>query len=139
MFYGNTPDDTRRLFHTSWKKYLSKEMLSPLEAQLSAVIGDHPEYHTLFAQNPDELSGMTFDGTNPFLHLGLHLTIRDQVDTNRPATITHIYHRLMQKYQDKHLVEHLMMTPLAECLWAAQSSQSQPDEQAYLNACLSLE
>ncbi len=64
--------------------------------------------------------------------MGLHLAIRDQVNTNRPAGIGQIYQKLMQKYADHLIVEHLMMDFLAECLWQAQRDSSTPDEKKYL-------
>lgn len=73
--------------------------------------------------------------TNPFLHMGLHLAIRDQVSTDRPSGIAGIYQQLLNKYADNLAVEHLLMESLAECLWQAQRNQSMIDETSYLNAC----
>ncbi len=69
--------------------------LSPLEAQIAAVVEWHPEYHE--AITGDDLDrDYTPDGgqTNPFLHMGLHLGIREQVATDRPAGIAAIYSAL---------------------------------------------
>ena len=70
--------------------------------------------------------------TNPFLHMGLHLGIREQVSTNRPAGIAAVYHALAASKGDVHVAEHEMIECLAETLWEAQSLNQPPDEQKYL-------
>ena len=138
MFYANTVQDTRQLFFTCWQKHQQKHPLLPLEQQILAVMLDHPEYHALFnIGSPEEVSAYfaALGQTNPFLHMGLHLTLRDQVATNRPAGISSIYTQLITKHGDKQMAEHLLMEPLAEALWQAQRHQKMPDEKAYLDAC----
>lgn len=137
MFFGNTIDDTRQLFYTAWRKYRLTQPLSALEQQLADVIIDHPEYHSLLEQKEGNNSQAWFPEmgqTNPFLHMGLHLAIRDQLATDRPPGVIAQYQQLMIKYHDALAVEHIMMEALAECLWQAQRNQSAPDEQAYLHA-----
>ncbi len=138
MFYGDTVQDTRQLFFSSWQKYRQRQALLPLEQQILDVMLDHPEYHALFdAGNPEQASAYFSDlgQPNPFLHMGLHLTLRDQVATKRPLGIASIYSQLIKKHADQHEVEHLLMQPLAEALWQAQRNQNMPDETAYLEAC----
>jgi len=141
MFYGQTPAQTRQFFFISWAKYNKKEPLTPLEQQLTAVILEHPEYHHLL-NNPETNIEQNYSPellkTNPFLHMGLHLAIREQVSTNRPPGIQGIFNRLAQQTRDTLSVEHEMMTCLAECLWHAQRHQSMPDETAYLKTCQQL-
>ena len=140
MFHGNSIQDTRSLFFTSWHKHKNKQPLLPLEQQIVNVIIQHPEYHALFDKKATEHAYFPELGqTNPFLHLGLHLTIRDQIATNRPNGITAIYQQLLTAYKgDTSGVEHLLMEPLAECLWQAQRHHTLPDEIGYLSACRQL-
>ncbi|MDP3706075.1 MAG: DUF1841 family protein [Legionellaceae bacterium] len=139
MFYGNTIQDTRQMFFVSWQKYNQKKPLLPVEQQLIDVILRHPEYHILLSSGDAQSSYFPELGqSNPFLHMGLHLTIRDQVATNRPFGITTAFQQLLKKHTDAHTVEHLIMEPLAECLWHAQRNQGEPDEAAYLIACRQL-
>lgn len=138
MFYGNTINDTRKLFFSSWEKSQNKEPLLPLEQQIVEVIKDHPEYHKMlespsFSQEANYFPEM--GQTNPFLHMGLHLAIREQLSTNRPSGIQSVYHALVKAQGNPLEVEHLLMERLAECLWQAQRQQSMPDEAAYLTAC----
>ena len=80
-------------------------------------------------------SDYTPDGgrANPFLHMGLHLSIREQVATDRPAGIAGVYRGLASKMGgDAHAAEHEMIECLAETLWEAQSANGAPDEHKYI-------
>jgi hypothetical protein len=70
--------------------------------------------------------------TNPFLHMGLHLGIREQVATDRPGGIAKIHRELTARLGDPHAAEHRMIDCLAETLWEAQSTNRAPDEALYL-------
>jgi hypothetical protein len=70
--------------------------------------------------------------TNPFLHMGLHLAIRDQLATNSPSGISQVFQNLTTKSSNPHDVEHRMLDCLAETLWEAQNQNAPPDEQKYL-------
>lgn len=138
MFYGNNVQDSRRLFYSSWEKHRSKLLLSDLEKQIVEVIIRHPEYHALLESSTSLAEHSYFPElgqTNPFLHMGLHLALRDQIATNRPAGISSIYQQLLSKHADRDAVEHLLMESLAECLWQAQRDRQPPDEQLYLLSC----
>ena len=138
MFYGESVRDTRPMFYLSWHKYRHNQPLLPLEKQIVDVIITHPEYHALLeATMPDHHQTYfpELGETNPFLHLGFHLAIREQVATDRPPGIAGIYQQLINKYTDTAAVEHLLMEHLADCLLQAQRDQKMPDEVHYLNAC----
>ena len=121
------------MYADAWQKHLDKQPLSPLEAQIVAVIEWHPEYHD-DVMTDDLNRDFTPDGgkTNPFLHMGLHLGIREQVATNRPAGIAIVHATLLGRTGDAHATEHQMIEALAETLWEAQSANSTPDDDKYL-------
>ena len=136
MFYSDNVQDSRQMFFSSWQNYKQKQSLTPLEKQIVDVILDHPEYHSIFNQHNTYLDKNYFPEmgeTNPFLHMGLHLAIREQIATNRPQGITEVYAALLQSTQNNLEIEHIMMEQLAECLWLAQRNKQFPDEQLYLN------
>jgi hypothetical protein len=64
--------------------------------------------------------------------MGLHLAIREQVSTNRPAGITEVHARLAARMGSAHEADHRMLEVLAEALWEAQRAGKAPDEAAYL-------
>jgi len=135
LFAGQSRDDLRRMYLEAWRKFSAKQPLEPLEAQLAAVIAEHPEY-IRFLESGETALGTDFtpEGgqANPFLHLGLHLAIREQVATDRPKGIAAIHQKLAVKLGDAHTAEHAMLEPLAETIWEAQRSGILPDEQRYL-------
>lgn len=133
MIFGEDRSELRKMYAEAWRKHCDKTLLTPLEAQIAAVIEWHPEYHA-DVTSEDLDKDYTPDGgqTNPFLHMGLHLGIREQVDTDRPSGIAAIFTRLAAKCGDAHDAEHQMINCLAEALWEAQCSNSAPDEQKYL-------
>ena len=121
------------MYADAWRKAQATEVLSPLEAQIAKVIEDHPEYQSELGDEALEASFMPAEGkTNPFLHMGLHLAIRDQVATDRPAGISNIFQELVKQYSSPHEAEHRMLDCLAETLWEAQNQNAPPDEQEYL-------
>lgn len=128
-------DQLRLKYFEAWHKHCHHLPLQPLEAQIADVIKIHTEYHALF-QDPDTVLDQDWkpeDGnTNPFLHMGLHLAVRDQVATDRPTGIKSAYQSLIKRIGDTHSVEHKMIECLATELWNAQRGNIPPDEQAYL-------
>ena len=121
------------MYADAWHKAQAAEVLSPLEAQIAQVIEDHPEYQAALSDEAREASFTPEAGkTNPFLHMGLHLAVRDQVATDRPPGISNIFQQLVKKYSKTHEAEHRMLDCLAETLWEAQNQNGPPDEQKYL-------
>lgn len=121
------------MYKDAWAKFCTKSLLTPLESQIAAVVEWHPEYHEDLASDALDQEYTPEGGrSNPFLHMGLHLGIREQIATNRPAGIQAIHKALLARLGDAHAAEHQMIDCLAETLWEAQSQNSEPDEQKYL-------
>lgn len=135
MFAGNSREQMRRMYLTAWQKFSARQPLEPLEAQIAAVIAEHPEYLP-FIEAGESAVDANFTpeagAVNPFLHLGLHLAIREQVATNRPAGIRAVYESLAKRHGSGLEAEHAMLDVLAEAIWSAQRNHTMPDEQAYL-------
>ena len=135
MIFGQDRSELRKMYAEAWRKQCKKLPMSPLEAQIAAVVDWHPEYHADVSSDDLE-QDYTPDGgrSNPFLHMGLHLGLREQVATNRPAGIAEIHRALTASTGDPHEAEHRMIECLAEALWQAQSRGAAPDEQHYLES-----
>ena len=133
MIFGQDRNELRKMYADAWAKRCENLPLSPLEMQIADVIEMHPEYHADVSGDNLERD-YTPDGgqANPFLHMGLHLGIREQVSTNRPAGIAAVYKATAARTGDIHAAEHEMIECLAETLWEAQSQNRPPDEQKYL-------
>jgi hypothetical protein len=132
---GASRDALRRAYTDAWRKHCERVPLSPQEAGIADVIGLHPEYQALIGDPDAALAFEPGPGSgeqNPFLHLGLHLAIRDQVSIDRPPGIRALHRELTGIHGGVHEAEHVLMEALAEVLWQAQRDGRPPDEQHYL-------
>jgi len=135
IFANQSREQLRQMYLASWRKFRAQEPLQPLEKQVAAVIAEHPEYIAWLETGQEVLSAdFTPEGgrENPFLHMGMHLAIREQLTTNRPAGFSDLHRRLCEHYGNDHEAEHALLTPLAETLWEAQRAGRAPDETEYL-------
>ena len=130
-------DEIRQTYLTVWQKMKSRSVLEPMESVIADVIELHPEYHNLLEQF-DQAMEQDFSPeagqTNPFLHMGMHIALREQTNTNQPIGIQEIYTKLSSNF-GPHEAEHSMMECLGEALWRAQRDTAMPDEEEYLE-CL---
>jgi hypothetical protein len=109
--------------------------MSPLEALIADVIGAHPEYAALVGDGDTAVAfepGATDSAENPFLHMGLHLAVREQVSIDRPPGVRELHRQLQSRYGDLHRAEHVLMESLGETLWQAQRDGQPPQEGQYL-------
>ena len=132
-----SPDRTsmRRVFTDAWHKYRNREAIQPLEQVVAEVVRQHPEYHRLLEQGEEALDkDFLPEGgeTNPFLHMGMHISLQEQLTSDRPPGIRGLYQHLAGQLGDAHEAEHRMMECLGFSLWQAQRTGGLPDEQAYL-------
>jgi len=138
--FGQNRQQLRQFFFDVWSKMQKGETLSGLEQVLAQIISIHPEYHTLL-QQPDRLDqdfSVEAGQSNPFLHMALHISLHEQISTDRPAGIRVLYQQLLTRYAAAHDCEHAMMECLAEVLWQAQSEGQPPSDSDYLQALLGL-
>ena len=122
------------MYADAWHKRVSGSPTTALESQIADVIELHPEYQKLLSERDFDRDYTPEAGeTNPFLHMGLHLGIREQLSTDRPVGIAAIFRELVARSGDAHGAEHRMIDCLAETLWEAQRQNSTPDEERYLD------
>ena len=137
MIFSQDRTQLRKQYLLVWQKANKGESLEPLETLIADVIRDHPEYHPLLNNEEAAISSEFYPEhgtTNPFLHMGLHIALREQVATDRPPGIADITRKLLLRYRDSHEMEHHMMEPLGTVLWRAQRDNSEPEEQQYLES-----
>jgi len=134
MLFNNSRESLRGGWLAALKKVQTGALLTALETQLADLIREHPEYHAWLERGDDALQAeftSQSDRTNPFLHLSMHLALREQVSMNRPQGIARI-HTTLSTRSDAHDTEHHMMEALGKALWEAQRAGRLPDERAYL-------
>ena len=130
-------DQVRQVYLEVWRKLQQNRVLEPMEALIADVIESHPEYHALLNDDSEiRQREFTPDGgqINPFLHMGMHIALREQAGADRPPGIKPVYQKLIRD-RGQHEAEHAMMECLGQVLWSAQRDQREPDEAAYLE-CL---
>jgi len=133
--FGQDRNQLRQMYFDAWRKQQEGELMQPLEAMIAGVITMHPEYHARLEQSKDMLDKDFLPGTgeaNPFMHMGMHIAIREQLATDRPAGIVLAHKKLLLRLQDPHETEHQIMECLGQSLWEAQRNNSAPDESQYL-------
>jgi hypothetical protein len=139
--FGQDRTTIRRFFLETWRKHQQQQPLAPLEQIVAQAIEQHPEYHRLLEQ-PDLVLEQEFHpetgASNPFLHLGMHIGLQEQIVADRPTGISAIFRELLQKAADPHQLEHQLMECLEQVLWEAQQAQTAPDEERYLECARKL-
>ena len=132
--FGNDRNSIRQYYIDVWKKAKNNQPLEPLEKIISGVINQHPEYQKTLLDG-DSALGREYlpemGATNPFMHMGMHIAIHEQLDSNRPNGIRELYTKIIKRCGDPHNAEHQMMECLAEMMWKAQRTGVAPDEKEY--------
>ena len=132
---GYSRDALRKAYVDAWAKGRAGAPLTALEALLVDVVALHPEYHATLADPEDAIGherSATGDTENPFLHLGLHVAVREQLAIDRPPGVVEIHRRAIARFGDAHAADHLLADALGRTLWEAQRAGTAPDERRYL-------
>jgi len=135
--FNPSRSQARRLFFDTWQKYDQKEQLSGMETIALEVVLQHPEYHALL-QDADRYLDKDFPPelgeTNPFLHMSMHVAIREQLAIDQPVGIVRRFEQLKARLQgNEHEAMHQTMECLAEMIWYSQRNQAAPDASIYLD------
>src|SRR3954470_24960922 len=119
VFDTQSRDQLRDVYIEAWRKRRERLPMEPLEAQVADVIELHPEYQAALTKRDTVLDrDYTPEGgqSNPFLHMGLHLAVRDQLATDRPLGIRKAFAAVAKRTGDAHQAEHQLIESLAETL-----------------------
>lgn len=136
--FNPTREEVRRFLIDAWTKHSQRLPATPLETVAGEIIAAHPEYHALLAAGDSVLDRdwlPEHGETNPFLHLSMHLSIREQVSIDQPQGVAGYHHALCLRHGSMLAAEHEMMDCLAEMLWQAERAGRSPDPAIYLS-CL---
>lgn len=128
----------RAFFRDAWNKHRSGMPVTPMEAIVVDVVAAHPEYQPLLQDADADLDRdyLPEDGVgNPFLHMGLHIALREQLGADRPKELRAVYKQLAARAGDAHAAEHQVIECIAEMLAEAQRTGIPVDDRRYLD-CL---
>ena len=125
----------REFYRTSWSRFQEGLPLEPLQALVADVVAEHPEYHAEIMSPDAANKQFTVEAgqVNPFLHMGMHVALREQVGVDRPGGLKAEYRKLLKAVGDRHETEHQMMECLGQVMWQAERDRRPPDERAFLS------
>ncbi len=133
MLFTPSREEARRFFISVWQKQQAGQALADLERMTLAILLDHPEYHRYLSEDLLDHDWRPEQGeTNPFLHIGMHLAIEEQLSIDQPAGIRALYQALCEKHGSEHAAKHAMLDGLGEMIWQAQRHNAAPDPLVYL-------
>jgi hypothetical protein len=136
--FSPSREQARQFFFDAWRKYQQREMLSAMEDMALEVILLHPEYQRML-ETPERYQHKDYlpeiGDVNPFLHMSMHVAIKEQLSIDQPVGIRKRFQRLLKKTGDEHVVAHQFMECLAEMIWQAQRDQTALDATVYFE-CL---
>ena len=136
--YGHDRKQMRAVFFRAWQRHCARLPLTGVEPLVVSVVLRHPEYHALLqdpAASEDRDWSAEAGQTNPFLHLGLHIAIEEQLGLDQPKGVRAHYQTLLEQGQDEHAAQHRMMDCMGEMLRQAGLEAGAPDPGIYLS-CL---
>ncbi|MBI3545596.1 MAG: DUF1841 family protein [Gammaproteobacteria bacterium] len=131
-------DQTREVFFRAWQAHRHNQPLQGIEKIIVQIVLRHPEYHALLEKpevNRERDHFPEVGGINPFLHLGMHIAIEEQLALDQPPGIRECYQKLLRRLMDEHKVQHQIMECLGEMLWQSDRSVDTPPDSIYVN-CL---
>jgi hypothetical protein len=134
--YSTDRNETREVFFRAWRNHREHRPLDGVEKTIVDVVQRHPEYQALLEApdaNVDRDYLPELGQPNPFLHLGLHIAIEEQLSIDQPPGIRLLYQQLRLQQRDAHAADHLIMECLTQTLWQAQRDRQPPDQAAYLD------
>ncbi len=130
--------EIREVFFRAWRRHREHQPLEGVDKLIVDVALQHPEYHAILdapQAQADRDYAAVLGESNPFMHMGLHIAITEQLSIDQPPGVREHYQQLRTRLVDAHAVEHAMMECLNEMLWQATREHRAPNQAAYLD-CL---
>lgn len=136
--FSPSASDVRQFFCSVYAKANNSQALEAIEVIANEWMLEHPEYHALLS-DPQAAQAASYPaqagGSNPFLHLSMHLSISEQCSIDQPRGIRKVVELLASRRNSLHQAHHEVMECLGQMLWESQRSGKPPDGEAYI-ACV---
>jgi hypothetical protein len=127
--------DVRRFFCSVHEKQRLQQPMEAIETLAAQWIAEHPEHHAELSDVDKAIARMGSPdpaGSNPFLHLSMHLSISEQCSIDQPPGIRQAVELLAARRGDLHVAHHEVMECLGTMLWESQRAGRPLDGQAYI-------
>ena len=85
IFAGESRASMRRRYLDAWRKFCAREALGSLEAQLAAVIAEHPEYVAWLESGDEALSAAVTSPGSPAAVVAHYRTLGLLVEAGGPV------------------------------------------------------
>jgi len=134
--FAPTQEQVRRFFCGAWAKSQANQPLQAIEQLAAGWVDEHPEWHAELADAEAAVArdyGEGAVGSNPFLHLSMHLSISEQCSIDQPRGIRQAVELLSHRLGDLHAAHHAVMECLGRMLADAQQRGGAPDGETYLD------
>jgi hypothetical protein len=108
--------------------------LTDMDRLAHDIVTAHPEYHVVLrSKDALERDYAVEDGViNPFLHMHMHLAVREQVSIDQPPGIRELYIGLARRLDNAWEADHVVADALAEQIWQMQRNRRAFDSERYL-------
>jgi hypothetical protein len=136
--FNPSRDEARLFFIDAWRKRREGAPSTAMEIMVADLIEAHPEYHGLYELGKDGLAkewSPEMGETNPFLHISLHVAVREQISVDMPPGIRAQHKALSLKFGDALEADHCVMECLGEQIWQVQKNGVPFSNEAYI-ACV---
>lgn len=133
MLNPSSPAEVRAFFRDAWVAARAGQLLTPLQDLVAGIVAAHPECHALLG-DPALLERDDASTSAMFLHLSLHVAVREAVGADHPPGSRVLYERLLARGRDALDVEHAMLECLHEQILTAARAGRAPDPQLLIAA-----
>jgi len=103
--FSQDRQQTRSIFFRAWHNYRNGLPLEGIEKIIIDVALRHPEYR-IHLENPKRYEDSDYSpemgATNPFLHMGMHIAVEEQLSIDQPAGIRSHYQKILTYADDAH-------------------------------------
>ena len=132
--FAPSQEDVRRFFCGVHAKARNGQVLDALETLAHEWLKEHREYDADMADAEAAVARVYdgADGTNPFLHLSMHLSISEQCSIDQPRGIRQAVELLAARRNSLHDAHHEAMECLGQMLWESQRAGRPPVGDAYV-------
>ncbi len=130
---------SREIIHSIWEKSESSVPLTAEEKRIAAVLRQHDRYENAWGEGNSAANGYSdVKGSNPFLHIHVHLIIEKQLrDGNLPELITAV-EKLTDRGMKRHEIIHSVGRVLLEEMYNMMQERRPFDRSRYVEGLKNL-
>jgi len=124
----------------TWEMAMAGAELEGEDATMAEVLKQHPEYFDLWEQVDTLPPGeeVLRDGVNPFVHVGIHQTVENQIANHNPPQTAETLEALMRAGYTRHEAVHAIGAIVSDEIFAILKDNRPFNETSYAKALRAL-